>query len=307
MAISLGATSENLLKGIDRLIASTVSVLPTHRSRPHISRAWSSTRGEEIASALVDVSGGFPGNLRWQQHLSKLNLHLTDSWLIVGEGTQMGFTIPLDRISGVAVQYLGGLQPPSLVVWYQDADMIGSFLVTFRGTSRNRAGQFRAEYLHQLMEDLGITTIETIDAAFKPSLYCDWDDVADFADDEAIFTGRAIASAAGPFGAQLDTCDVWITEHAILWCPEHGHGLNCLPLDTIIDCRNGFGDRLSIGIEDNCGGRYDLYFDFGNGPDRSNPIARVKQVLAASGIPTGTAVSPIAPWRSGGTRRPTDI
>lgn len=310
MAISIGATSENLLRGIDRMIASVATMLPARRSsRRHVylSRAWESSRGTEVVRAQVDVSGGFPGSLRWQQHLENTTLHLTDAWLIIGEGTNSGFTIPLNRIAAVSVQSFGGLQPPCLVIWYQDGDMNGSFLISFRGTARNRAGVLRAEWLFGFMTELGVQGLGEDVARFVPSIHCEWEDVTDLADDDVLFSTRAIASAAGPFGSRLDSSDVWITERSLIWCPEHGAGLNCLPLSSIIDCRNGFGDRLSIGIEDTCGGRYDLYFDFTSRQDRSNPASKVKHLLAAAGIPTGTAVVPIAPWRSGGTRRPSDV
>ena len=309
MAISLGATSENVLRGIDRMIASVATVLPVRKTRQRtmIPRAWAAQRGEEIAQAHVDVSGGFPGSLRWQHHLVNTTLHLTESWLIIGEGSNVGFTLPMDRIVGTSMQGFGGLKPPSLVVWYQDADMQGSFLLTFRGTARNRAGVLRAEWLYAHLVDMGIQGVDEETARFVPPIHCAWDEINELVDDDVLFSGRAIASAAGPFGAALDACDVWITERSLIWCPEHGTGLNCISLDSIIDCRNGFGDRLSIGIEDSCGGRYDLYFDFTSKEDRSNPASKVKQLLAAAGIPTGTAVVPIAPWRSGGTRRPSDM
>lgn len=309
MAISLGATSENLLRGIDRMIATVATALPIRgpQSRTSIPRAWASQRGEEIAQAQVDVSGGFPGSLRWQQRLTNTSLHLTDSWLIIGEGTSAGFTLPLNRIAYISSQGFGGLQPPSLVVWYQDGDLNGSFLISFRGTARNRAGVFRAEQLADHLSDAGITLVDEESARFVPALHCEWDDVADYADDEVLFSGTAVASVAGPFGAVLDSSEIWLTERTLIWCPDHGQGLNCLPLDKIIDCRNGFGDRLLIGIEDACGGRYDLYFDFTSKDDQSHPASRVKHLLAAAGIPTGTAVVPIAPWRSGGTKRPSDM
>lgn len=309
MAISLGATSENLLRGIDRMIATVATALPIRasKSRTSIPRAWVSQRGEEIASAQVDVSGGFPGSLRWQQKLTNVPLHLTDSWLILGEGSSAGFTLPLNRIAHISTQSFGGLQPPSLVVWYQDGDLHGSFLISFRGTARNRAGMLRAEWFATHLENAGVPVIDESTAQFVPPLHCEWDDVADYADDEVLFSGTAIASVAGPFGAVLDTSELWVTERTLIWCPEHGQGVNCLPLEKIIDCRNGFGDRLSIGIEDACGGRYDLYFDFTSKDDGPNPASRVKHLLAAAGIPTGTAVVPIAPWRSGGTRRPSDM
>lgn len=309
MAISFGETSENLLRSIDRIVASVAAVLPArnHRQRGYISRAWASVRGEEIARAQVDISGGFPGSLRWQQRLANTTLHVTDAWFIVGEGSKFGFALPLDHISGVSVQSFGGLQPPSLVIWYQDADMHGSFLVSFRGTARNRAGVLRADWILTHLIDLGIQSVDEETARFVPAIHRPWDDVTDVANDDALFVGQAVASVAGPFGAVLDTSEVWITERSLIWCPNHGQGLNYISLDAIVDCRNGFGDRLSIGIEDACGGRYDLYFDFTCKHDRSNPAANVKHLLAAAGIPTGTAATPIAPWRSGGTRRPSDM
>lgn len=309
MAISLGATSENLLRGIDRMIASVATALPVRgaRQRTLIPRAWASQRGEEIARAQVDVSGGFPGSLRWQHHLENTPLHLTDQWLIIGEGSSTGFALPIYRVAGVSIQGFGGLQPPGLVIWYQDADLHGSFLITFRGTARNRAGILRAEWFHAHLVDMNIPGIDSETARFAPSIHCDWDEISHLADDEVLYSGPVIASSAGPFGASLDSSEIWITERSLMWCPDHGTGLNCIPLESIIDCRNGFGDRLSIGIEDACGGRYDLYFDFTSKEDRSNPAATVKQLLAAAGIPTGTAIMPIAPWRSGGTRRPTDM
>lgn len=309
MAITLGATSENLLRGIDRMIATVATALPVWgpRQRTVIPRAWASQRGEDIARAQVDISGGFPGSLRWQQRLTNVSLHLTDSWLIIGEGSSAGFALPIDRIAGISTQSFGGLQPPSLVVWYQDGDLRGSFLVSFRGTARNRAGVLRAEWFAGHLTNAGVSLLDEEAAHFVPSLHCAWDEIADLADDEILFSGRAVASVAGPFGAVMDSSEIWLTERTLIWCPDHGHGLNCLPLEKIIDCRNGFGDRLSIGIEDACGGRYDLYFDFTSKDEQSNPAAHVKQLLAAAGIPTGTAMMPIAPWRSGGTRRPSDM
>lgn len=309
MAISLEATSENLLRGIDRMIATVASALPARNTRQQLAipRAWASQRGEEITQARVDVSGGFPGSLRSQQRIFNTTVHLTDSWLIVGEGTNTGFALPVDRIAGVSTQSFGGVQPPCLVVWYQDGELHGSFLLTFRGTTRNRAGDFRADCMFSHITNLGVSGIDTETARFVPSIHCTWDNVADIADDDVLFAGRAIASVGGPFGAVLDSAEVWITERSLIWCPEHGQGLNCLPLAAITECRNGFGDRLTIGIEDTCGGRYDLYFDFTSKEDRSNPASRVMHMLAAAGIQIGTSAAPIAPWRSGGTKRPSEM
>lgn len=309
MAISLGATSDHLLRGIDRMIGSVVSVLPVPRlrRRSRLTRAWGTERGKDILIAQVDAVGGFPGSLRWQQRLTTTTLHLTESWLLVGEGTPGGFALPLHSLAGSAVQGGGGLKPPHLTIWYQDGDLVGSFSLGFRGTARGRAGMWRANVWQQQLAELGVQAIDADAARFSPNLHVSWDSVADIVDDEILFASSAWASAGGWFGAEFDIADVWITENTIIWCPAHGNGLNRLPLEKIIDCRNGFGDRLAIGIEDACGGRYDLFFDFANRTDRANHGARVQQLLHAGGVPIGTATPVIAPWRRGGTRRPSDI
>ncbi len=306
MSISLRATSERLLRGVDRMIASLASMLPVGMlyRRTRLSRAWSAERGRDILIAQVDVAGGFPGSLRWQQRLPGSSIHLTDQWLIVGEGMSNGFALPLDRLVGSALQGTGGLKPPSLILWYHDGELTGSFSLSFRGTARGRSGLMRADVWQQQLARLGVPKINPEEARFFPDIHVDWDEIADFVDDEVRYSGRAIASVGGPFGAELDDADVWITDRALLWCPVHGRGLNRLPLESIIDARGGFGDRVAIGIEDACGGRYDLFFDFGNRNDRTQRGAHVQQLLAASGVPVSTATPVIAPWRRGGARLP---
>lgn len=309
MAISLGTTSEQLLRGIDRMVASVASVLPIrvplHEAK--ITRAWEANRGRDRLVAQVDVAGGFPGGLRWQNRLTATTLHLTDRHLIVGEGTKTGFAVPLANIAGSAIQLTGGLKPPCLTVWFLDGALIGSFSVNFRGTSRGRSGLLRAEVWQQHLAEFGVPAVETERARFSPNLHLDWDEIHDIVDDEIIFSGTVIASVGGWFASELDEAELWITEHSIIWCGKHGEGVNRLAIDRIVNTRNGYGDRIAIGIEDSCGGRYDLFFDFGNKNDRDNPGARVHQILGSMGVPISAPTTIIAPWRRGGTRRPTDI
>ena len=291
------------------MVASAASLLPI-RLLPReakITRAWEANRGRDRLIAQVDIAGGFPGGLRWQNMLTSTTLHLTDRHLIVGEGTKTGFALPLAIIAGSAIQHTTGLKPPCLTVWFQDADQIGSFSIGFRGTARGRSGLLRAEVWQQHLADVGIPAVETAQARFSANLHLDWDEIHDIVDDEIVFSGNGTASVGGWFASELDDANLWITEHAIIWCGKHGDGVNRLPIDSIINTRSGYGDRLAIGIEDACGGRYDLYFDFGDKQDRENPGARVHQILASMGVPMGNPTAVIAPWRRGGTRRPTDI
>lgn len=308
MAISIGATSEHLLRGIDRTIASVAAMLPggTVRTSAPIPKAWQAERGIDVASTRVTVAGGFPGSLRHQHVLPRTTMHLTDRWLIIGEGTPTGFALPLDGIDGYSVQSAAGLQPPYLVLWYRDGAMTGSFAIAFEGTARNRMGRLRAEAWGEILTQQGCLGIDAETAAFVPAISHPWCDADTFASEDVNFSGVAIASAGGRFGEHLDAADIWITEAWLLWCPRHGIGMNAIALDQIIECRDGYGDRLSIGIEDACGGRYDVYFDFGVENNRNRPATQVLDVLAAAGVMVGTAAMPIAPWRRGGTRPPVE-
>lgn len=309
MAISLGATSEQLLRGVDRVIESLAGAFPKSITRgvKPIPRAWAAERGKDLATARVSVSGGFPGSLRAQQSLARTTLHLTDRWLIIGEGTNGGFALPISRLDGCSVQYCGGLQPPCLVMWYRDDTMTGSFAISFEGTARNRAGHLRANVWQHLLAEANVAVIPTDVAAFIPSIHCPWTNIDHVVTDDVLFSSRAQASTGGRFATTLDTADVWITDEWLLWCADHGAGLNCINIQNIIECRNGFGDRVAIGIEDACGARYDVYFDFGIESDRARPSATVQQILAAHGVPVGVASAANAPWRRGGTMRPSEI
>ncbi len=303
MAFSIGANSDHVLRGVDRTIAAVVDVLPVRTTRPtSLPRAWLSQRGQEVLSCRVRVSGGFPGSIRAQHTLDSVVLAITDDWLIAGEGTPSGFALPVARLDGFSVQPCGGIQPPCLVVWYRDGVLSGSFQISFLGTSRNRHGEFRATPVARFLQQQGVPIVPADDARFVPDLFCPWSDIASFADDDVRYAGSVFASSGGPFGAHLDTARVWITDRWLLWCPTHGTGLNRLELDRIVECRSGYGDRLLIGIEDACGGRYDLYFDFGVDGDRTRPVLTVQDLLAAADIPIEIASTPIAPWRRSGTR-----
>lgn len=307
MAISLGTTSEHLLRGFDRIIGSIAAMLPTSSTpRVNIPRAWAGERGTTIASFAVDVVGGFPGSIRSGHILRGITVTITDRYIIAAEGTTAGFALPIHLISGTGLCAGDGLQPPALVVWYQDADSIGSFLLRFRGTARDRHGLPRALSMQRVLTEAG--ALEVAEGAFVPGIFRPWTDLDEIADDEdVLWRGTGLASVGGPFGGQLDTTDIWLTERSLIWVARHGSGMNQLPLDAIMLCRNGYSDRLSIGIQDHCGGRYDIYFDLSSPYDRSQPAARVLQFLAAAGVPVGTSTAPRAPWRAGGTRRPTDL
>lgn len=275
------------------------------RKSVHIPRAWADERGTDVHRCQVDVLGGFPGCLKAQHRLRGAALAITDRYLIAAEGTVHGFALPLERIRAAGLLPQPGVQPPLLMVWYQDADIVGSFGLRFRGTTRTLHGTSRAEDAQAVFERLGIDVFD--DASYTPPVYLPWEDADIIANDEVLWRGDATASCAGPVGSQLDSADVWLTERCLVWVPRHGTGLNHVPIDSMVSCRTGHADRLTIGIEDTFGARYDLYFDFGSRTNRDQPAAQVQNLLAAAGVPVGVNGAPLAPWRSGGTKRPGDL
>lgn len=274
------------------------------RTTVRVPKAWAAERGDTLLQCGVHVLGGFPESLRSQHTLKNTTMHITDRYLIMDEGGINGFALPLERLLGTAILPQHGVQPPLLTIWYQDSEHVGSFGICFRGTARTFRGQSRAVQAHRLLNDLGVIDIDS--GSFTPSVHVPWSHAGSVAEHDVLWSGRAIASCAGPFASRMDSCQVWLTEQYLIWVPTHGTGLNCLALADVMECRNGHGDRLAVGIEDPQGARYDLYFDFGDKANGRQPVSRVIQVLAAAGVPTGTSAAPLAPWRAGGTRRPAD-
>lgn len=314
MDINVARRPEQLLRGMDRLVAVVADAIPQLPSRPRaaarVPARWYIERGETRVQASVVALGGFPGSLRSMNRLGDVDLICTVRYLVVGEGSATGFAIPMRDVLSVSMVRPDRHSNHGLGIWYRDGDAIGSFFLRFRGTNRGISGLRRADQVVQFLVERGVTPIDPRDAFSTPALHVTWDDATTLAAEEIVWSGNGVASIGGWFGAMQDASRVWVTSHHLLWAGASGAGLNHISLANIIEARDGVGDRINIGIRDVRGCRYDLSFDLA--PDyleldrEANPRVQLMDALARHGVPVSTASTPLVPWRAASVIRPMD-
>lgn len=314
MEMDVARRPEQLLRGMDRLLAAVAEALPQRPARPRVTARvpsrWLIERGETRVEVPVDAIGGFPGSLRAMNRLGGTRVIATMRYLVVGEGTARGFAIPMRDVLAASVIRPDRRENHGLAVWYRDGESIASFFLRIRGTDRGLSGVHRAEQLLGFLAERGVEPVDDRDARFSPALHCGWDQAATLGDDGIMWAGNGVASVGGWFGERQDACRIWLTPCALIWAGASQTGVNCLPLSGIRCVRDGTGDRVAVGVRDALGHRYDIAFDLA--PDEltpgreANPGARFMNAIATRGVPVSPASTPLAPWRAGSVVRPMD-
>jgi hypothetical protein len=314
MEIDVARRPELVLRGMDRLFAVAAEAIPqaTPRTRvaSRVPARWLIERGETRVEAPVAALGGFPGALRAMNRLDDSRLICTLRYLVVGEGTSHGFAIPMRDVLSASVIRPDHRSNHGLAVWYRDGETTASFFLQFRGMSRGISGMRRAEQAMHFLVGRGVAPVSAREAQLSPAVHLSWDQAATLAAEEILWAGNGVASVGGWFGSTQEASRVWLTDRSLLWAGASQDGVNYLPLQDIIEARDGAGDRVSIGIRDALGHRYDVAFDLAPeqvGLDRqANPRVRFMNALASHGVSVGTASTPLAPWRAGSVVRPMD-
>lgn len=314
MEIDVARRPEIALRGMDRLFAIAAGAFPqaTPRTRvaSRVPARWLIERGETRVEARVSVLGGFPGALRAMNRLDDVRLICTLRYLVVGEGTSHGFAIPMRDVLSASVIRPDHRSNHGLAVWYRDGDATASFFLQFRGMTRGISGMRRAEQAMHFLLGRGVAPLGAREAQFSPAVHLSWPEARHLAAEGLLWAGNGVASVGGWYGSLQDASRVWLTERSLLWAGASQDGVNYLPLQDILEARDGAGDRVSIGIRDALGHRYDIAFDLapeqvGMGREM-NPRVRFMNALATHGVPVGTASTPLAPWRAGSVVRPMD-
>lgn len=314
MAVTIEMAPERWLRGMDRLVAGAVEMLPSFsmpaRRQNEVSARWVMERGPVRTMAPVDVLGGFPGSLESANRFQGTTVLVTSRYLVVGEGTAGGFALPIADVLAAGIVRPSRQTNPGLVIRYQDGSSVGAFALDFRGLARGLSGRHRAEEVLLTLEELGVQRLASSRIPGAPALVLSWSDAQHHDPETLIWAGRAVSSVGGWYGAVQRECRVWLTEESLFWCCSHGNGVNRLPIPDIIDVRDGVADRICLAFRDGAGQRYDLVFDLQGDVSRTSAAQQRMQLLnalASVGVPVGTAPRAMAPWRRGGMMRPTDL
>lgn len=314
MVMNVGSRPEQLLRGVDRLVAVAADIVPQIPALPrrhdHVPARWLIERGTTRVKAPVNVFGGFPGSLRSMNRLDDVPLVVTMRYLVVGEGTPYGFAVPIQDVLSVALVRPNRQSNHGLRIWYRDGDQVASFFLDCRGLSRCISGLTRAEQVLQFLVERGVTPVACKDAARLPSLHMNWDEARRHTSEDLVWAGNGVSAVGGWFGTRHDHCRVWLTEQSLLWAGAHQQGVNRIGLTDIVRARDGAGDRVCIGLIDGLGCRFDLSFDLAGDhvemQRQASPRVQFMNALASHGVPVATATPPIAPWRAGSIVRPAD-
>ncbi len=311
MAVSIGATSERWLQGMDRLVAGVFDLLP-QVSLPSRAGAvparWVMERGPARAAATVNALGGFPGALRWMNRIPSTSLIVTDEYLVVGEGTQEGFALPMQAILAAGVVRHSPRSNPGVVVHFQDGPVVGSFALDIRGTARGRSGRLRAREIVDALQENGVSRLARHHVATSPGLAISWEEARERADEPLVWSGIAHGSTGGWFGGRHSGCRMWLTAESLFWSCANGDGVNRLSLADVLEVRDGVGDRVMVSLRNAAGHRFDLAFDLAAEPGKDGRRQRLSflNAIASFGVPVSAVRPPLAPWRRGGMVRPTD-
>lgn len=314
MAINVGSRPEQMLRGVDRLVAVVADAVPhlpsLSRRAGHIPSRWLIERGTTRVQVPVNVLGGFPGSLRVMNRLDDVQVIATMRYLVVGEGTAHGFAIPMRDVLAATVIRPGPRSNAGVAIWYRDGDRATSFFLDCRGIARGVSGEPRAVQLARFFVERGVSQVHSGAIRGVCSPYMSWEEAGRFTDEEIVWSGNGVSPVGGWYGTTRDHCRIWVTGQSLLWAGAHQSGVNRIALTDILQARDGAGDRISIGIADGLGHRFDLSFDLASDHVElrrdANQRVQFMNALATRGVPVTSITAPLAPWRTGSVVRPMD-
>ena len=275
-----------------------------------VSRNWAATRGAVLWEGAVDLAGSFPGFASWGSRAQSVHLTLTDRFVLVDEGTDYGFGLPIGWLS--AAQALTGVEPIAmesgdhLRVCYLDGNRVRGFSLRVRGGRFGSRSGRRANQLRAAAMSLGLASATpSTDLLLPPEhdLSLDWDAFASFESEPVIWTGRAVM----PIGSGLESavCDVWLTSASLIWGASSRAGIYRIATGSLDRITKTETPAYEPVIYWTVGGSHqtsvDLPMIFAQ-PNRNDPGPATREslveLLEAHGHRIDVPASPPQPWRT---------
>ena len=269
--------------------------------------AWATERGATLFAATCDVIGGFPGYADRGAVLAGVDLRITTTYLLAGEGQPHGFAVPIRSIDGTSLVDAPARGEVGLRVFYWDGTLPRIFTLRFRAGRIGLPG-VRA---HRPVRAQAALAAAGLDDRFadqpppEPAFTRSWDRTGDIEQEEVIWTGRA--SAPVHPGSALAPSRVWLTTESLIWGSGRGDGINRVPLPLLADLvTTRLRDRLGtpvvyVALDEPGTGRFELAFVFDL---RTQPAHGFRErddfltALRSRGIADGVATPAWQPWRT---------
>lgn len=299
--------------------ASSFSVLPqeidaiagdTSAWSRSVARNWSATRGAVLWEGPVSLAGSFPGFAVWGSRAASVHMTLTDHFLLVDEGTDYGFGLPIGWLS--AAQTLTGVEPISLEVGdhlrvcYLDGSRVRGFTVRVRGGRFGSRSSRRANQLRAAAMSLGLASSTPSTNLLLPPEYdlsLNWDEFAFYESEPVIWSGRAVMPTGS--GLESGVCDVWLTSASLIWGASSRAGICRIPTAslaaiTATETPNS-EDALYWTVTGSHQTQVDLPMIFQRSAlssDGSTPRECLLAVLEGLGHQVNAPTDPPQPWRT---------
>jgi hypothetical protein len=267
-------------------------------------RRWHSERGEILFEATCDVFGGFPGYAACGGHLDGPRLRVTEYYLLIGDGEEHGFGLPIRDIEGVALVPLADGEESALRVFYQDGASPRLFTVRFHGNRLSLRSGPRAERAYLSLLRAGLDDRFAVSPPPDPEFIVSWEQTAEFEAENVLWTGQATVPRS--IGAEGVPGNVWLTTRSLIWGCETVAGVHRIPLALITDVAAAtVADRAGtpavyVGLGDETTGHFDLAFLFDQ-QSTSDHNQRERGALLVGlrsrGVPVGSPTPPFQPWR----------
>ncbi len=275
----------------------------TARSDHNGEDSWRTERGRVLLECQVDVVGGFPGGASHGGRLDGAQLRITDRYLLVDEGRDHGFGLPIGWLCGARALAPSDRPDAALRLRYLDGAVGRGFVLRFRGPLLHLRGLRRAEQALAALQAAGLPESAIGAASADPGLNLDWEEAARYEQENVIWNGRVTA----PIGAGLErtACDIWLTTRSVIWGSGRGRGIYRAALERIRDVTavdtsgRTATPVLIVGVDDAAGDRHDLAFLFNCQTPERNVRERGACLVGirSRGIPLGVPPAAVQPWQ----------
>ena len=203
-----------------------------------VSRSWSADRGTVLWEGSVDLAGSFPGYAPWGSSAEAVHLTITDTYLLIEEGSEFGFGLPIGWLS--AAQSATGQEPVSLDaghrlrISYRDQQAVRQFALRVRGGRFGSKTARLAEQLRLVFARMGLAGLTTAGNGLPGSLPLGigWDEFAEHEHEPVVWSGRTTMPTGS--GDTATASDVWLTDQSLIWSTQGRGDIHRIALDALV-------------------------------------------------------------------------
>lgn len=282
--------------------------LVTDKERPALSveaaaaARWELLRGQVLAHVTAELFAGFPGAAHLGGRSANVRLALSDRYLIVNDGADDGFALPLPALRGMSLVPSPAAGDPAVRLRYQADGTVRTMIIRVhprRTWSLRRVNQ--VEDVLRVLDGRGVPALEPVVPGQRRRLAISWEEARACSGETTVWNGEASAPVGGWLGLDRAPCRAWLTTRALYWGTPTGQGINRLALSEIEAAMTAEMDNrektpvVVIALRDLAGDRLELSFVFDQPTAGINQRDRGAFAIGLRSQEIGVAAAPARP------------